>query len=438
MTPMRELQCQGLPGPTHNYAGLGLGNLASQRHAGQNANPREAALQALATMRWLHERGVPVAILPPHPRPRLDVLRTLGFHGPPAALLKQAYAASPGLLRAVWSASAMWSANAATVTPAGDSADGQTHLTPANLLSSLHRLLEARETASVLRQVFADSTRFSVHDPLPVTTRLADEGAANHMRLCDDTASQPLHLFTYGAAPPDSPFPVRHMPRQQRAASEAIAQKHQIDPARCLYAQQHPDAIDAGVFHHDVIGMSHHHLLIVHARAWCDQPAVLENLRRHAPWLHIREISEQELPLSDAVATYFFNAQLVSLPDDSIAMLLPHECADQPRAAALCERLQAELPGLSPLHFVNLHESMRNGGGPACLRLRVPLDEEALQAVHPGVRFSTKLDHRLSRFIESRYRDRVSPDDLLDAGFAEEALTCRHELLGLLGLNAQS
>lgn len=430
-----ELQIEGLVGPTHNYAGLGLGNVASAIHANRRANPQAAALQSLEKMHWLHQQGVPVMVMPPQTRPRLDVLKTLGFAGSVAEQLHAIAEAAPSSFRAIWSASSMWTANAATVTPSCDAADGGLHVTPANLLSSLHRVLEARETQHFLQQLLGDIPSLQLHPALPVTTRLADEGAANHMRLCGANETELLHLFTYGAYPPDSQFPARHMPRQMRAASADVAQLHQLPHASVRLIQQHPDAIDAGVFHHDVIGMSHLDLLIVHAQAWMDQPRLLEALRRDAPWLTIREISTTELSLGEAVATYFFNAQLVSIPEHGkTEILFPQECAEHPRARALAESLAEELDTIEAVHFFDLRESMQNGGGPACLRLRVPLMPNELSALHSSRLFSTRQYHQLTQFVRARYRDRLEPDDLRDAAFAAEALACQRDLLALLGL----
>ena len=425
---MLELQLQGLVGPTHNYAGLGLGNVASATHAGRIANPRGAALQSLQLMRWLVEHDVPVAILPPQSRPRLDVLAKLGFSGNVAKQLQATAAASPQLLRAIWSSSFMWSANAATAT----CADGELHITPANLIASLHRKLEAYEAAHYLQQILPFATH---HAPLNVTSRLPDEGAANHMYLRGEQATEALHLFIYGAAPPDSAFPARFMPRQNLAASEAVAEAHQLPPEQCLFLQQNPDAIDAGVFHHDVIGLSHRNLLVMHEKALLNQPEALAQIRAAAPWLSIREVSEAELPLEQAVKTYFFNAQLVSLQDGSIAALFPQECAENTQTKRLADAL-SELPEISHVGFWDLRESMQNGGGPACLRLRVPMSEEQLGQVPSGVRINTKKIMQLERFITSRYRDRVAPDDLLDADFAQEAMGVQQDLLKLLNISA--
>src|SRR4051812_47984080 len=130
---MREYNFDGLIGPTHNYAGLSPGNLASQHHGGQPSQPREAALQGLEKMRFVSELGVGQAVLPPQPRPSLRTLRSLGFTGSDEEVITRAARDAEHLLRLTSSASAMWTANAATVAPSADTADGRVHLTPANL-----------------------------------------------------------------------------------------------------------------------------------------------------------------------------------------------------------------------------------------------------------------------------------------------------------------
>ncbi|HVO87171.1 MAG TPA: N-succinylarginine dihydrolase, partial [Casimicrobiaceae bacterium] len=109
---MLDTNFDGLPGPTHNYAGLAAGNLASARHAGRASNPREAALQGLAKMRALARRGHAQAVLPPHERPYIPLLRNLGFGGDDNAVLARAAREAPHLLAASASAAAMWVANA--------------------------------------------------------------------------------------------------------------------------------------------------------------------------------------------------------------------------------------------------------------------------------------------------------------------------------------
>src|SRR5678816_4173475 len=129
----------GLPGPTHNYSGLAHGNLAAERNAQQDANPREAALQGLAKMRALAARGFSQAVLPPQERPDVDALRALGFAGTDHDVIVAAGRDAPELLAACSSAASMWVANAATISSAPDCADGRMHVTPANLVTHFHR-----------------------------------------------------------------------------------------------------------------------------------------------------------------------------------------------------------------------------------------------------------------------------------------------------------
>lgn len=426
-----ELQLEGLVGPTHNYAGLSFGNVASASNAGDVSNPRAAALQSLEKMKFVHELGAPVAVFPPCPRPRFDVLKRLGFSGNDATMLSAAWAQSPELVANIWSASCMWAANAATVTPSCDATDGALHLTPANLFSTLHRSIESRDTKPLLEKLFPAAI---VHEPLPVTTRLADEGAANHMRFCATDGTQGVQVMVYGASPDSKLHPAHFPARQQKAASEAVMRAHTANTDKVLYWQQLPEAIDAGVFHNDVIAMSHNNLLIAHEKAFVDQPQALASLKKLMPEIKIRQISCTELPLADAVKSYFFNAQLLSAPDGSVIILFPSECEERPQVKALCEQLMQEGLGVSAVYFLNLRESMRNGGGPACLRLRVPTTTTERAAMHPGAMFDLRLYNRLKSLVESRYRDRIAPADLSDIAFAQEALAVQGEILTVLGL----
>src|SRR3546814_20033998 len=90
----------------------------------------------------------------------------------------------------------MWAANAATVSPAPDTADGRCHLTVANLRTMPHRSHEWPDTLSQLRLAFAHGEHFHVHKPVPPT--FGDEGAANHMRLCTSPGGKAVEVFVYG------------------------------------------------------------------------------------------------------------------------------------------------------------------------------------------------------------------------------------------------
>src|SRR3546814_10240244 len=75
---LTEINFDGIVGPSHNYAGLSLGNLASTRNAGQVSRPRAAALEGLAKMQANLALGLAQGIFVPHPRPNHAWLAELG------------------------------------------------------------------------------------------------------------------------------------------------------------------------------------------------------------------------------------------------------------------------------------------------------------------------------------------------------------------------
>lgn len=437
MTSAFEANFDGLVGPTHHYGGLSFGNVASERHAGVVSNPREAALQGLAKMRALAARGFRQGVLPPHERPDLALLRRVGFTGDDAAVLRQAAADAPGLLAQASSASAMWTANAATVSPGPDTSDGRTHFTPANLCSHLHRSIEARTTARILRAIFPDGPLFAHHEPLPAGAAFADEGAANHTRLCSAYGAPGVELFVHGrSAAAGEPAPRRYPARQTREAGEAVARLHGLDPARTVFAAQDPAAIDAGVFHNDVIAVADRDVLFFHERAFRDRAQVLDALRRALDPVPLRaiEVPEAALGLDDAVASYLFNSQLLARSDGRRLLVAPEECRRSERVWAVLEELLAAGGPIAEVVTFDLRQSMRNGGGPACLRLRVVLDGERAAAVAPGVWLDDALDTRLVAWIGRHYRDRLAAADLADPKLLDECRTALDELTGILGL----
>jgi succinylarginine dihydrolase len=430
----------GLVGPTHNYAGLARGNLASQQSRASVSNPREAALQALAKMKLLMDLGVAQAVLPPQERPDVGALRRLGFSGSDERVLEKAHRESPQLLAACGSASSMWAANAATVSPSPDTADGRLHLTPANLANHFHRALETPATTRVLQAIFRDPEHFAVHEPLPSVDLFCDEGAANHTRLAAAHGNPGVELLVFGRTTLDADAAGRFRGRQTLEASRAIARLHGLDPSRTVFARQHPDAIDAGVFHNDVIAVGNLSLFLCHARAFVDQPLVLDELRRAfarlgGGELTVVEVADEDLSLSQAVATYLFNSQLVTVPNGSTAMICPAECRDHLAARRVLDRFLAD-GHLSALHFVDVRQSMRNGGGPACLRLRVVLTPEQQRQAHGGVFLTPSLHARLVQWVERHYRDHLAPDDLADPRLLEESRAALDVLTELLDLHA--
>ncbi len=417
-----EANVDAIVGPTHNYAGLSVGNLASESNLGSPSNPRAAALQGLAKMKRLADWGVPQFVLPPQSRPRLDLLRAIGFRGSDAEVNASGWREAPMLAGAAWSASAMWVANAATVTPSADAADGRVHFTPANLLSNPHRSLEPVEMTAALRALFADPRHFQVHEPLPAQPHFSDEGAANHVRLCRTHAGPGVNLFVWGRGAYQE-WLGRYPARQTREAFEAIARRHAT--ARAVFPRQSSKAIGAGAFHNDVVCVGTCETLLYHEHAFEDVAAMQAQVRAAADGLFepvFVEIGERELPLADAVKSYLFNSQLLALPNtDRLTLLAPAEVAATPAAQAVAERLAGSNGPIGRVESMDLRESMRNGGGPACLRLRVVLTDEELAAVTPGARLDDGLYARLHDCIAARYRDRLAPADLADPQMIDEA-----------------
>lgn len=449
--PAHEVNFDGLVGPSHNYAGLSSGNLASTAHGGARSNPREAALQGLAKMKFLADLGVPQAVLPPHPRPSLEALRALGFGGSDAQVLRAAARHAPRLLVACSSASAMWAANAATVAPSRDAADRRVHFTPANLVSKFHRSIEPAQTARTLRAIFRDPAYFQIHDALPATLAFADEGAANHTRFAPAPFRRGLHLFVYGhhafATPSRSagrlPVPQRFPSRQSLEASEAIARCHDLAPAAVVFAQQHPAAIDAGVFHNDVISVGHENVFLYHEHAFVDTPHVIAELRRRFAALHRgRELIAVRVPasrvsLADAVRSYLFNSQLVTLRSGHLALIAPRDCADTPAVHAFLDDLLAGArTPIREVHYLDLKQSMRNGGGPACLRLRVVLTDAERRAVAPGVFLTNATYAALVAWVRAHYPERLTVRDLADPALLENTHRALDRLTQLLALGS--
>ncbi|MFG6177921.1 N-succinylarginine dihydrolase [Halomonas sp. THAF12] len=437
---VREVNFDGLVGPTHNYSGLAHGNVASMTHEGLVANPREAALQGLEKMKSLMDAGYAQGVLPPQQRPDLGALRALGFTGSDARVLARAAEEAPQVLRAVCSASSMWTANAATVTPSVDAPDRRVHFTPANLQSSFHRYLEPATTGRVLASMFRDERFFAHHPVLPSTPAFSDEGAANHTRLAGDHGEPGVHLYVYGrqAFGGDGVEPKRFPARQTLEASQAVARQHGLEASQTVFAQQHPEAIDAGVFHNDVIAVGNGPVLLYHEYAFRDEQGTLDALRARmaSPLIPVR-VPVEAVSLDDAVASYLFNSQLLSNPDGTMTLVVPGECQER---EAVWRCLQDHLlAGNNPIAEVvvkDVKQSMRNGGGPACLRLRVALSDEERAAVSGRVLLDDALHGELTAWVERHYRDRLAPADLADPALAHETLTALDELTRLLKLGS--
>jgi succinylarginine dihydrolase len=432
-----EFQFDGIVGSTHNYGGLSPGNVASTTHEGEVSNPRAAAMQGLRKMRLVRDLGAPQAVLPPHDRPSLAALRQFGFHGSDEEVIAAAASDDGFYLRMCSSSSAMWAANAATVAPSCDAEDGRVHLVPANLQQMLHRSIEAPTTTRVLRAIFSDAAHFVVHDPLPGGGQLADEGAANHARLL--TSRGAAHLFAWGrsAFAPNPRGPRDHPARQTLEASRALGRLHRLPPACCLFPQQHPAGIDAGAFHTDVLAVGCGAFLMLHELAFVDEEGLLSDLQRLlGDELFVVRASAAELPAGRAVAAYPFNSQVLRLPGGGMAIVAPEDSREDSHARAFLERVVAAGGPVREVHFVDVRQSMRNGGGPACLRLRVPLTGDEARALPAGILLTDVLYDTLWAWVARNYRDRLVPADLSDPALAREGMRALDELTQLLRLGS--
>jgi succinylarginine dihydrolase len=408
-----EINFDGIVGPSHNYAGLSPGNLAATRNRGAVSHPRAAALQGIAKMRANLALGLHQGILLPHARPDHRWLAQLGLryeHAPPHSQA-QALSASP-----------MWAANAATVSPAPDTADGRCHLSVANLVTMPHRSHEWSETLAQLHLAFADPA-FAVHGPVPAP--FGDEGAANHMRLAPGHDAPGVEVFVYGIA--GGPFPARQHPD----ASAAVARRHLLDPERTLFVQQSEEAIAAGAFHNDVVAVANGRVLFAHEQAFADKDRFYDRLRTAMPEVEIVEVPADQVSLADAIASYLFNAQLVTVPGGDTVLIVPSEARDTP---SVWKWLEAHVAGNGPIRrveVVDVRESMANGGGPACLRLRVVADPATVDP-----RFlvdAAKLD-RIAKVVEAHWPEAIDPHAIADPALVARIEAARAALLEALDL----
>jgi succinylarginine dihydrolase len=437
-----EVNFDGLVGPTHNYGGLSYGNVASQSNSQQASNPREAARQGLAKMKALADMGFKQGVLAPQERPDVAALRRLGFSGSDAEVIQRAAKQAMPLLVASCSASSMWVANAATVSPSADTADGRVHFTAANLNCKYHRSIEHPTTSRVLGAMFADAKHFAHHEALPAVAQFGDEGAANHTRFCRSYGEAGVEFFVYGRSAFDSryPAPQKYPARQTLEASQAVVRLHGLRDDGVVYAQQNPAVIDQGVFHNDVISVGNGEVLFYHEDAFLETDAVLGQLQaklaNKGGNFQAICVPRAAMAVDDAVRSYLFNSQLLSRDDGSMLLVVPEECRGNERVWAYLEQLTQQGGPVKEVKVFDLKQSMQNGGGPACLRLRVALKESELAAVNPGVIMTAPLYDTLLQWVDKHYRDRLGEAELADPQLLVECRTALDELTQILKLGS--
>ncbi|MEM1390623.1 MAG: N-succinylarginine dihydrolase [Pseudomonadota bacterium] len=436
MSDAVEVNFDGLIGPSHNYGGMSDGNLASQANFGDVSNPREAALQGLEKMRLLVKAGFVQGVLPPLERPNFGFLADIGLGESPSEMISAAARTEPRLLKAAYSASSMWTANAATVSPSADTEDRRLRFSIANLSSMVHRSLEHPDTTAAVASLFEDDTKFGVYAALPMHADFSDEGAANHVRLCCEHGAQGVELFVYGreAGESVSGFPAR----QTKLASESIARSHSLKPERTVFARQSAKAINAGAFHNDVVCVGTLDTLFFHEHAFEDTDGTLAALRKAGGGLFDLKpvmVPDAEVPLADAIKSYLFNSQLLQWPgEDRLVLLAPTETQDTKSTREYCEGLVQGNGPIGRVQYVDVRQSMKNGGGPACLRLRVVMTRQERAAMHQAVLLDEAKIDALQTVVRATYRDQLAVADLADPAFADECFQARGELLKVLDL----
>ena len=413
MSQLVEINFDGIVGPSHNYAGLSLGNLAATKNAGAVSYPRAAALQGIAKMRHNMGLGLAQGFLLPLPRPNSQWLGEIAADE----------STDPALLAAAWSASSMWTANAATVSPASDTADGKCHLSVANLVTMPHRSTEWLDTYNQLQIAFADSEHFLVSHPAPFC--FGDEGAANHMRFCEGHGDAGVEVFVYGRT--GGAFPAR----QHEQASRIIARRHGLNPSRTVFVEQNPNAIAAGAFHNDVVAVANERVLFTHEKAFADQQVAYEAIRAAFPALVVVEVPESAVSLADAIGTYLFNSQLVTLPDGGMELIAPSECANSNAVTAWAEQATGGNQPIRAIRYVDVRQSMSNGGGPACLRLRVVADPATVDA---RFMLNEAKAEQLESVISATWPEQIDPTDLGSEALRDGVVNARNALLDALDL----
>jgi succinylarginine dihydrolase len=424
-----EVNFDTLVGPTHFFGGHAIGNLASQKNKNKKSNPKKAALEGLEKMKFLFDMGFKQVFFPPSQRPFIPLLKKLGFQGSDREIIESAAKYNSDLYLKTCNSSSMWTANMATVSSSVDTLDGKVHFTAANLITLFHRSIEADFNHILLKKVFHDEHFFVHHLPLFPHLNFADEGAANHTRF-----SQGYNLFVYGREGfiKKQKKPKKYPARQTKEASQAIARLHLLDESKTIFTQQNPEFIDKGIFHNDLLSTGHENFFLYYEDAFIDTKNVIEQLSYHVNCL---EISKSRLSIDDVLSSYIFNSQIISKKKDHMILIAPMECKENPSVYTLIQELiQDSLNPLKEVFFVEVNQSLKNGGGPACLRLRVPLQEKEIHAVNEKFLFSSTIYEQLKTWIHKHYRDTLKVEDLQDPLFINETFEALDELTHIIGI----
>jgi succinylarginine dihydrolase len=237
-----------------------------------------------------------------------------------------------------------------------------------------------------------------------------------------------------------APRPLRFPARQTRESSEAIARLHGLREKHVIFAQQNPKAIDSGVFHNDVIAVGNRNVHFYHQEAFLNSRQVKESL--HQAWaeqesdFYSIEVPTHSVSLEDCVSSYLFNSQLIDHTDGTMSIVVPAECQ---HIVTVWDYLNELIGGNSPIKHIKIYDlkqSMSNGGGPACLRLRVVLTDAEQAAVNPSCLMNETLFEHLNHWIDRHYRDRLREKDLADPQLLIESRQALDELTQILAVGS--
>ena len=429
---MPEVNFDGLIGPTHNYSGLSEGNNASKENYSSPSNPKKAALQGIKKAETLISYGSQQGFFLPHERPFIPGLKKLGFNGTDEEILSLAFRHSKVLLNNFSSASSMWAANAATISPSPDTQDNKIHLTPANLNSMFHRSIETEFTYQQCKIIFPKEY-FEIHNPAVSISGYGDEGAANHLRISKSDNEKGFEIFVYG----ESGFKIDKtlVKRQALEVSRSIAINHKLDMENTFFLQQKHQAIEEGSFHNDIVSLSNKNVFIAHEDAFQnrdDLKKMLNILESKIDNFQYIEISNSEIPLKDIISSYLLNSQLITNVDNEMQLILPDEVKEYDNCLSWLDKLK-QISDVKLFDYVDIRQSMMNGGGPACLRLRVILNDEELESLNQNFLMNNERLESIKLLIEKEYRDVLYPDDLKDPSLLDESRRVLDELTKIFG-----
>ncbi len=429
---MFEVNFDGLIGPTHNYSGLSDGNNASKKNYSSPSNPKNAALQGLKKAETIINCGLKQGFFLPHERPFIPGLKRLGFNGTNEEILLSAFKHSKILLSNFSSASSMWAANAATISPSPDTQDNKIHLTPANLNTMFHRSIETEFTHQQCKIIFPTES-FVIHEPSFSISGYGDEGAANHLRISKSHNEKGFEVFVYG----ESGFKnyKSSVKRQALEISRSIAFNHKLDMENTFFLQQNHQAVEEGSFHNDIVSLSNENILIAHEKAFQnkdDLNKMLKILESKIDNFQYIEISNSEIPLKDIINSYLLNSQLITNGDNEMQLILPEEVKGYENCMSWLDKLK-QISDVKLFDFVDIRQSMMNGGGPACLRLKVILNDEELESLNQNFLMNNDRLESIKSLIEREYRDMLYPDDLKDPNLLDESRRVLDELTQIFG-----